>query len=128
MFRITFSKSNVRRFQQELDKAYKRGDKRMVRQLWVLLMVGCKVALETILSVWNVSQQTVYNWLNDFPAYQFDSLEYPKVPGRPPRLTKSQKRDLAQWIEEGSGACGYPTGCWTSILIQEKFHVMYNRF
>jgi hypothetical protein len=29
MFRITFSKSNVKRFQQELDKAYKRGDNGM---------------------------------------------------------------------------------------------------
>lgn len=132
MFRITFSKSNVKRFQQELDKAYKRGDKRTIRHLSVLLMVGCNVALETILSVWNVSQQTVYNWLNDFLAYQFDSVKYQNAPGRPPRLTKSQKRDLARWIEEGPEACGYPTGCWTSILIQDliyqKFHVMYNRF
>ena len=119
MFRITFSKSNVKRFQQELNQAYKRGDKRTVRHLSVLLMVGCNVALETILSVWNVSQQTVYNWLNDFLAYQFDSLEYQNVPGRPPRLTKSQKRDLAQWIEEGPEACGYPTGCWTSICTKQ---------
>jgi len=36
MFRITFSKVHVKRFQQELDKAYKRGDKRAVRHLSVL--------------------------------------------------------------------------------------------
>jgi transposase len=132
MFRITFSKSNVKRFQQELNKAYQRGDKRAICRLSVLLMIGSNVALETILSVWNVSQQTAYNWLNDFLAYQFDRLEYQNAPGRPPRLTKSQKRELAQWIEEGPEACGYPTGCWTSILIQDliyqKFHVMYSRF
>jgi transposase len=132
MFRITFSKSNVKRFQQELDKAYQRGDKRTIRHLSVLLMVGCKVALETILSVWNVSQQTVYNWLNDFLTYQFDTLEYQNVPGRPPRLTKSQKRELSKCIEDGPEACGYATGCWTSVLIQDlicqRFHVMYNRF
>jgi transposase len=132
MFRITFSKSNVKRFEQELNKAYKRGDKRAIRHLSVLLMIGCNIALETILSVWHVSHQTVYNWLNDFLADQFDSLEYQHVPGRPPRLTKSQKRDLAQWIEEGPEACGYATGCWTSVLIQDlidqKFHVLYNRF
>ena len=87
MFRITFSKSNVKHFQQELDKAYKRGDHRGVRRLSVLMMIGCSVALETILSVWNVSQQTVYNWLNDFLVDQFDSLEYRNAPGRPPRLS-----------------------------------------
>jgi transposase len=132
MFRITFSKSNVKRFQQELDKAYQRGDKRTIRHLSVLLMIGSKVALATILSVWNVSQQTVYNWLNDFMVCQFNSLEYQKVPGRPPRLSKTQKRDLSKWIEAGPEACGYPTGCWTSVLIQDliyqKFDVMYNRF
>ena len=132
MFRITFSKSNVKRFQQELEKAYKRGDKRAIRHLSVLIMIGCSVALETILLVWQVSQQTVYNWLNDFLVYQFDSLEYHSAPGRPPRLTKTQKRNLSQWIENGPEACGYATGCWSSVLIQDliyqKFHVLYNRF
>ena len=132
MFRITFSKSNVKHFQQELDKAYKRGDNRAVRRLSVLMMIGCNIALETILSVWNVSQQTVYNWLNDFLVDQFDSLEYRNAPGRPPRLTQSQKRELSKWIENGPEACGYTTGCWTSVLIQDliyqKFHVLYNRF
>jgi len=90
MFRIRFSKARVKRFQQELDKAYKRGDKRAVR----LMMIGCSVALETILSVWNASQQTVYNLLNDFLIEQFDSLEYRHAPGRPPRLTKAQKTEI----------------------------------
>lgn len=132
MFRITFSKSHVKRFQQELEKAYTRGDKRTIRHLSVLIMIGYSVTLETILSVWNVSQQTVYNWLNDFLVYQFDSLEYQSAPGRPPRLTKSQKRDLSKWIEDGPEVCGYATGCWSSVLIQDliyqKFHVLYNRF
>jgi transposase len=132
MFRITFSKSNVKRFQHELEKAYTLGDKRAIRHLSVLIMVGCNIALETILSVWNVSQQTVYNWLNDFVIDQFDSLEYQRAPGRPPRLTKTQKRSLSKWIEDGPEACRYANGCWTSVLIQDliyrKFHVLYNRF
>jgi hypothetical protein len=47
MFRITFSKSHVKRFQQESEKAYERGNKRMIRHLEVLLMIGCNVAMET---------------------------------------------------------------------------------
>lgn len=76
MVRITFSKSHVKRLQQELEKAYAYGDERAVRRLSVLLMIGNKIALDTILSVWNVSLQTVYNWLNDFLVYRWDSLEY----------------------------------------------------
>lgn len=132
MFRITFSKAHVKRLKQELEKAYISGDLRAVRHLSVLIMIAGRIALENILLVWNVSQQTVYNWLNDFLAYRWDSLEYQTVPGRPPRLSKSQKRQLAKWIESGPEACGYATGCWSSVLIQDliyqKFHVLYNRF
>lgn len=130
--RITFSKAHVKQLKQELEKAYGRGDLRAVRRLSVLIMIAGRIALESILSVWNVSQQTVYNWLNDFLVYRWDSLEYQKAPGRPPRLTQSQKRELSKWIEDGPEACGYMSGCWTSVLIQDlihqKFHVLYTRF
>jgi transposase len=116
----------------ELEKAYGRGDKRAVRRLSVLLMVGKRMKLEQILSVWGVSAQTVYNWLNEFARRRWDSLGYQKAPGRPSGLTKTQKRKLAGWIEGGPEACGYASGCWSSVLIQEliwqKFHVLYNRF
>lgn len=132
MFRITFSPETVKHLKQELEQAYARGDLRAVRRLSVLEMIGSQMALECILALWNVSQQSVYNWLNEFLAYRWDSLKYEKVPGRPPRLTKSQKQKLVAWIEAGPEACGYASGCWTSILIQDliyqKFHVLYNRF
>jgi transposase len=95
-------------------------------------MIGKRMRLEQILSLWNVSQQSVYNWLNEFVRERWESLRYEKAPGRPPCLTKTQKRKLAEWIEAGPEACGYASGCWSSVLIQElidrKFHVLYNRF
>ena len=132
MIRITFRQETVKRLKQELEKAYVRGDKRAVRRLSVLIMVGKRMSLASILSVWNVSAQTVYNWLNDFARQRWESLKYEKAPGRPPRLTKTQKRKLAAWIDAGPEASGYASGCWTSVLIQDlidrKFHVFYNRF
>lgn len=132
MFRITFSPETVKRLKVELQKAYRRGDKRAVRRLSVLVMIGSRIALESILVLWNVSQQSVYNWLNEFVRDRWESLTYEKAPGRPPRLTKSQKRKLSDWIEAGPEACGYASGCWTSVLIQDlifrKFHVLYTRF
>jgi transposase len=132
MFRITFRPETVKRFQEELGKAYMRGDKQAVRRLSVLIMVGKRMSLESILAVWNVSAQTVYNWLDEFARYYWKSLVYRKSPGRPAGLTKTQKRQLAAWIEAGPEACGYECGCWSSVLIQDlidrKFHVFYNRF
>ena len=132
MCRITFGQETVKRMKEELEKAYGRGDKQAVRRLSVLLMVGKRMSLASILAVWNVSSQTVYNWLEEFTRRRWESLRYEKAPGRPPRLTKTQKRRLAGWIEAGPEASGYASGCWSSVLIQDlidrKFHVFYNRF
>jgi transposase len=95
-------------------------------------MIGERMTLALILTTWNVCQQTVYNWLNAFLSERWDSLQYGKAPGRPPRLTKTQKRQLYDLVKAGPEAAGYATGCWTSVLIQDliyrKFHVLYNRF
>jgi len=132
MYRIALSRETVKRLRDELEKAYERGDLRVVRRLSVLVMIGERISLATILSIWSVSQQTVYNWLRDFAVRRWDSICYHNAPGRPARLTKTQKRQLSELIKAGPEAVGYPTGCWTSVLIQDliyhKFHVLYNRF
>ena len=132
MCRITFRQETVKRLKVELEKAYGRGDKQAVRRVSVLLMVGKRMSLASILALWNVSTQTVYNWLDAFARYRWKSLGYERAPGRPSNLTKTQKRQLSKWIEAGPEASGYASGCWTSVLIQEliwqKFHVLYNRF
>ncbi len=132
MFRITFSKMIVKRMQEELNKAYVRGDVRAVRRLSVLRMIGERASLALIVTRWNVCEQTVYNWLNAFFSERWKSIGYGTSSGRPARLTKTQKRQLCDWVKAGPEKAGYSTGCWTSVLIQDliyqKFHVLYNRF
>ena len=132
MFRVTFSRQTVKQLKDELRRAYIRGDLRAVRRLSVLVMIGERIALAHILAVWNVSAQTVYNWLWSFVVEGWDGIVYHKAPGRPPRLTKTQKRQLYDLVKAGPEAAGYPTGCWTSVLIQDliyqEFHVLYDRF
>jgi transposase len=116
----------------ELKKAYERGDVRAVRRLSVLMMIGERMTLALIVTTWNICEQTVYNWLNTFLSERWDSIEYGKPSGRPARLTKTQKRQLYKWVKAGPEKAGYSTGCWSSVLIQDlinqKFHVLYNRF
>lgn len=132
MFKVTFSNQTVKRLKAELQKAYTRGDLRSVRHLSVLIMIGERRDMETIRASWEVSVSTVYHWLKAFVIEGWRSLAYGKMPGRPSRLSKSQKRQLRGWLKAGPEKNNYPTGCWTSVLIQDliyqKFHVMYNRF
>ena len=132
MFKVTFSNKNVKRVKGELRKAYNRGDLRSIRRLSVLIMIGERRDMETIRSSWDVSVSTVYHWLKAFVLGSWKSLTYGKMPGRPSCLSKTQKRQLKSWLKAGPEKCSYPTGCWTSVLIQDliyqKFHVLYNRF
>ncbi len=61
---------------------------------------------------------------------RFASLAYRRPPGRPAKLTPSQKRRLCALIEAGPEAAGYGTGCWHSALIHalilREFGVLYN--
>lgn len=132
MFRVTFSNETVKRLRTELQKAYGRGDRRAIRRISVLVMMGEGVGLATICAAWGISRQTVYNWLKAFVSERWDSLAYRKAPGRPSRLTQTQKRELYDLVVAGPEAAGYASGCWSSVLIQDliqqRFGVTYSRF
>ena len=132
MNRITFSQATVKHFEQEFQKAYHRGDQRLVRRITVLLATNRQKDLAGIARMWGIARQTIYNWLSAFLDQSWDSLNYSFAPGRPPRLTKTQKQELSEAVKAGPEACGFSTGCWSSVLIQklihQKFGVHYNRF
>lgn len=59
------------------------------------------------------------------------ALKAKPAPGRPARLTVSQKGRLVKWLTEGAMAHGYHTQLWTtqriSALIEERLGVRYHR-
>lgn len=132
MNRITFCTATVKRFEEELQKAYQRGDKRLIRRISVLLATNRQNDLAGIATTWGIARQTLYNWIAAFLEKGWDSLVYGFAPGRPARLTKTQKGELYAYIQQGPEACGFSCGCWTTVMIQElihqKFSVLYNRF
>lgn len=132
MYRITFQKETVKQLQQELQKAYVAGDLRRVRRISVLLSIAQGGLLATILTTWGITRQTAYNWLEAFVRQRWASLPYQRPPGRPARLTQTQKQQLYETVKAGPEAAGYETGCWTTVLIQDwiyqHFGVLYSRF
>ena len=130
--RISFLKETVKQLRCNLHKAYENGDLRSVRRISVLLLVGEGRSWNEIIADWNITRQTIFNWVKGLMNEGFDSLKYGKPKGRPAKLTKTQKKELYQWVKDGPEACGYKTGCWTSVLIQEMiykhFGVLYSRY
>ena len=73
MFRITFQQETVKRLKQELAKAYVQGDKRAVRRLSVLIMIGKRMRLEQILSLWNCTSSEHLRQRGQFAKVWFPS-------------------------------------------------------
>ena len=130
--RITFLPETVNQLRLRLQQAYDLGDLKGIRRISVLLMLAERQCLEKIIAVWDVSRQTISHWVKALMYEGFDSLQYQRPKGRPAKLTKTQKDELYALVKSGPEACGFDSGCWTSVLIQElirvKFGVLFNRF
>ncbi len=49
-------------------------------------------------------------------------LKRRKSPGRPSKLAKTQRRELAQLIDQGPAKAGFCGNCWRSPMIQQLMH------
>jgi transposase len=131
--RIHFSRQTVKAMQERLQAACRGGNLPLVRRISALLEYGVAgESIETLSARWGFSLATFYNWLNELMHKGVQSLNYRRGGGRPPRLTRTQKKHLCAWIDAGPQAAGFESACWSSILIQvlieREFHVCYDRF
>lgn len=77
-----------------------------------------------------VDRRSVRRWHAAFRNGGEDTLKARKTPGRPPRLTSEQKRDLEEILLQGPKVSGFSTDLWTCArvaqVIQERFDVRYH--
>jgi transposase len=80
--------------------------------------------------MFGLGEQTVRDYRNHFLWQGIASLVYQRPPGRPSKLTKTQRKELAGWLESGPQAAGYTSGCWSAVMIQDliarRFGVLYH--
>lgn len=128
--RIRISNEMVKELTKALQKAYKSGDAKMIRRVLVLLDYSGGDDPEMIANKHGIARATIYAWLKQLLLKGLASLKPKWKGGRPPKLSKSQKKRLCEWIKAGPQAAGYPTGCWSGLLVQDliwqEFGVLYN--
>ena len=120
----------VKALHSRWEDAFRKGDLRLVRRIGALLLLARDQDLPAVAEFWKVTKQTAYNWVAAFLLHGLDSLQYAISPGRPANLTPTQKKRLKHLISAGPEEAGYPTGCWSSKLIQDlilrEFQVLYD--
>jgi len=77
----------------------------------------------------NSSTSSVQRWRAAYRAHGWEGLRPRAVPGRPPKLSSSQKEELQRVLRRGPVAAGYRTDLWTlrrvAEVIQRRFGVHY---
>lgn len=120
----------VKELTKALHKAYKSGDAKMIRRILVLLDYSRGDDPQMIANKHGIVRSTLYAWLKQLLVEGLASLKPNWKGGRPSKLSKKQKKHLCERIKAGPQAAGYPTGCWSGLLVQDliwqEYGVLYN--
>jgi len=127
---IRITTTTRKQLEATLRQAFKAGDLPLVKRVTALLGLARGERVEAVATGVGVSPSTVYAWLRAFLLEGVAGLRVRWRGGRPPKLTQAQRQRLAELIEAGPEAAGFPTGCWHALLIQQvilrEFGVTYN--
>ena len=129
-FSLKLNKKERVSLQKALTIAEKLGDLIKSKRIIALLMLNAQNSISCIGDVLQVSTETARSWLKSYLLDNIAGLNSKRSPGRPSKLTKAQKKSLANIIDEGPEKSGFPGGCWRTPMLQhlikEKFNVFFN--
>jgi transposase len=103
---------------------------RRLQQAYASGALAEAMAVSEVAEMLALGEQTVRDYRNHFLWKGLASVAYKRPPGRPSKLTKTQRKELAELITAGPQAACYTSGCWNSPmvqdLIQRHFGVAYH--
>jgi transposase len=129
-FTLHLSPFTRKQLYHRLQQAYTHGALRLVRRIHALLALAEDMTVRDVADMLALGEQTVRDYRNQFLWKGVASLVYKHPPGRPSKLTKTQRKELANLIKAGPQASGYTSGCWNTPMIQDllqgRFGVEYH--
>jgi transposase len=129
-FPLHLSSFTRKQLYRRLQHAYASGALRLVKRIHALLALAEGMSVRDVAEMLHLGEQTVRDYRNRFLVKHLARFTYKRPPGCPSRLTKTQRRELAELIKASPQAAGYTSGCWNTpmiqALIQTRFGVSYH--
>jgi transposase len=127
--KVHLTRATVKEIERVRQQAFRSGDVRVIKRATALLELRGHTVPE-VAEVLGVSATTLYRWLRAVILEGVSGLWYRTSPGRPAKLTPTQKAQLKDKLAAGPEAAGYLTGCWNAAVIQDLIYrewgVLYN--
>jgi transposase len=129
-FTLQLSSFTRKQLYRRLQQAYASGSLKLIKRIHVLLALAQGQSVSDVAEMLSLGEQTVRDYRNQYLFKGMASLVYKAPPGRPSKLTKAQRQQLAQWIKASPQDSGYTSGCWHTPMIQDliqrHFGVVYH--
>ena len=129
-FALKLSKKKMQDLRDALSRAEKKGDYPKIKRLLAIILMSTGKLISEVAWMLNVSREAVRAWFKQYVAKGVKGLNSGKSPGRPPKLTKSQRKELAKIVKDGPEKSGFTAACWRTPMLQhlikEKYGVFYN--
>ena len=129
-FRLSIPNVERKVLKIALKNARQQGNAKKVTRLEAIAAVAEGWSLEEAARVFGMAVETVQEWVKQYLVGGVRALTPKKSPGRPAKLTPSQKTELARMVEAGPETAGFPGACWRTPMLQEwiwdRFGVLYH--
>lgn len=118
-FTLHLSAFTRKQLYRRLQQAYASGSLKLVKRIHTLLALAQGQSVSAVAEMLSLGEQTVRDYRNQYLCKALASLMYQAPPGRPSKLTKTQRQQLAEWIKASPQEAGYTSGCWNTPMIQD---------
>ncbi len=129
-FHLNLSRKQVKELRDRLTIAECAGNLKEVKRYLAILAFSESQSFIEISTILQVSIESVRQWVNKYILSGILNLKNKTKSGRPPKLTKTQRKKLSELIKRGPDAAGFPGACWRTPMIQHlikiKFGVYYS--
>jgi len=100
------------------------------RRRRALALLNDGLSLNAVARLLRCAASSVMRWRDRVRRHGERGFDVGASPGRPPKLTSTQRRRLVRWLLQGPIAHGYRTDVWTTSrigeLIEKRFGVRYH--
>src|ERR1051326_1052116 len=98
IMRITLNKGLSQELKKNLELARFLGNVKQALRFEAIILISKGLSLESVAEFTQNSLRNIYNWISLFLIFRVKGLLLKKSPGRPKKLTKTDKKKLKKMI------------------------------